>query len=214
MISNENILEIRARNFYEKKNNFKKYEDVKSIKEYGELKNVLITIVMPIYNHPDFCLERSLLSAINQKGFDNYQILLVDNDSDNKYHNDEVIKKMKSDKIVYFRNQQNIGMFGNWNRCIYLAKSEWICFLHSDDMIKENALNVLSNIVSNHPEIDQLACLAEDYNSSENSEELFLQYTAKKDINEVSVKRIFESYYYDSMYTTVKCALLKKELYA
>lgn len=213
MLDTELLNEIQIRDFLSKKDHFSKYKNIKSEKIWGNyIREVpLVTIVMPIYNHPVKCFERALQSAINQKGDINYQIIVVDNNSDDNNVNEIVVRKMQSNKIVYFRNQKNIGMFGNWNRCISLAKTEWITFLHSDDMLKENFLKTMCSIVTSHKEIDQLACNYSKYNANLFDENQINYIRKEENLNHTLVRSIDVSEYFDHMITSVKGAFIKKK---
>jgi glycosyltransferase involved in cell wall biosynthesis len=37
--------------------------------------------------------------------------------------------------VRYYVNVANLGMFGNWNQCIALARGRWITLLHDDDWL-------------------------------------------------------------------------------
>lgn len=50
-------------------------------------------------------------------------------------------------KLTYYKNKANLGLFGNWNRCIELAKGKWVCLLHSDDLLMPNYLRELKNAI-------------------------------------------------------------------
>ena len=43
-------------------------------------------------------------------------------------------------KLRYYKNVQNIGLFGNWNRCFQLACGKWVVLLHDDDLIFDDFL--------------------------------------------------------------------------
>jgi glycosyltransferase involved in cell wall biosynthesis len=129
----------------ENQNNFARYSDVESVLVYGFLpfKKPKISIVIPTYKRADL-LEETLDSAINQTGFDDYDIIVVDNEPefDAETDTEKLIKKINSDKILYYKNKKNIGMFGNWNRCIELANADWVCILHDDDKLKPEMLKI------------------------------------------------------------------------
>lgn len=128
-------------NYFQYRNNFKKYENVKSILSSGnaERNNIKFTIAIPTYNRP-LLLEKSLESAINQINVKDYEIIIVDNDR-NSILTPKLIELCKDEKVCYFRNQENIGMFGNWNRCIELSKGEYITILSDDDWLSEDYLS-------------------------------------------------------------------------
>lgn len=50
-------------------------------------------------------------------------------------------------RLTYYKNEANLGLFGNWNRCIELAKGKWVCLLHSDDLLMPNYLRELKNAI-------------------------------------------------------------------
>jgi glycosyltransferase involved in cell wall biosynthesis len=37
--------------------------------------------------------------------------------------------------VRYIRNDRNLGCSGNWNRCLDVAKSDYVCLLHADDLL-------------------------------------------------------------------------------
>lgn len=133
---------------YKSINNFDKYSNVPSRLIKGDeniLSSVDITIVMPIYNHHKY-LKRAIESVIKQGTSRKVAILIVDNDSEQIYGNERVINSIDDKRIVYYRNDVNIGAAGNWNRCIELCKSKFFTYLHDDDMLKEDAVESLFEI--------------------------------------------------------------------
>lgn len=136
------------------KDNFSLTDKVYSQLQYGDesiLSKVDVTILMPIYKHSRF-LEQALWSALMQKTEYTYCILIVDNDADDFYHNLSIVKKLNAINIVYYRNSKNIGLVGNWNRVVSLAKSKFVTFLHDDDMFLPFTLQYLLDVANKHPD--------------------------------------------------------------
>ena len=205
----EELETLKSTDFLKKNNYINRFDDVKSVKICGENdKKVFVSIVMPIYDHPLRCLKNAIESALTQDSFDDYKVVIVDNDESGK--NESVVLKFDSSKIVYYRNEKNIGLFGNWNRCVQLANSEWITFLHSDDMLSNDFLKTMCKVVKEHPEIDQLACDYEIYNIDDNVEEVLL----KSGTNHRCLKctEVLAEEYHEAMVTSVKGALIKRDL--
>jgi hypothetical protein len=84
-------------------------------------------------------LEKALDSAINQNGGLDYEIVVVDNDPDS-VGLDKIKVKYNFNNLFYYINDENIGMFGNWNRCIELVRGEYITILHDDDWLSSDYL--------------------------------------------------------------------------
>lgn len=137
------------RDIFEFKNNFSAYRDVVSVLKIGNkdlIPNPKVSIVMPVCSHPDY-FELALKTAINQDYNGEYEIVIVDNDDSlGITKNQVVVEKNYTTNLLYYKNATNIGMFGNWNRCIELARAPYIVFLHDDDLLLTNALSTLMYI--------------------------------------------------------------------
>ena len=108
------------------------------------------TIGIPVYERL-LGFEEALQSALNVEGCTN--ILIVD---DNSSHNQfEMIgKSYNDDRISYIRNSENIGLFGNWNKCIEVADTDYVSVLCSDDLIEQNAFKLFLNAYNQNSNID------------------------------------------------------------
>lgn len=125
-----------------RKDNFAKYKMYKSILLYGnDDADYDFAIMIPTYKRSGL-LEQAVRSAIMQTGGIRYGIYVVDNCAGGDTDTDLLMKRYcrKYDFIKYYRNQGNLGMFGNWNRCIELAPAPWFCILNDDDLLKKTFL--------------------------------------------------------------------------
>lgn len=127
----------------EKENMFEKNNNVVSKLVFGRWSNIIpeISIVIPTYQRPD-TLRQAVESAINQDIEDYYEIIVLDNECITGSKTEEVMSSFcsKHDNILYFKNEKNIGMFGNWNRIFEIARSKWVVMLHDDDMLMPSYL--------------------------------------------------------------------------
>ena len=130
-------------------NNFLRYKNIESKRIVrGRVENPKITIAIPTYKR-NHLIKNALDSALNQKGFDNYEVIVVDNDDDfNNKELENILKEYNNEKISYYKNEKNIGMFGNWNRCIELANGEYISILNDDDWLELNFLLEVSKYIN------------------------------------------------------------------
>ena len=138
------------RNIFDYFNNFEKYSNIKSILLWGDPKLVNkpdVSILIPCFSHPDY-LKTSLKSALEQDYDGTFEIIISDNnDLDGKKNgNQEIVESANDKRVLYYRNKQNIGMFGNWNRLIELARAPFVVFLHDDDFLLPNCLTTLMSI--------------------------------------------------------------------
>lgn len=140
-------------------NNFKKYNHIKSNLVVGEKSNhqPFFSILIPTYKRFQL-LEEAIDSAINQDfPLFNYEIIIVDNDPHPNSKIFDLILCKKQKNLFYYKNEQNIGMVGNWNRCIELARGKWITFLHDDDLFFPDFLLNLNLAINELPHVTLFA---------------------------------------------------------
>ncbi len=107
----------------------------------------LITIAIPCYERKQYFLE-ALESAINQTV--RCEIIVVDNCSSHDY-----FEKVCNEKgIKYFRNECNIGLYRNINRCFELANTEYAKILDDDDLLLPNYIESFLKALEESPNID------------------------------------------------------------
>lgn len=177
--------------YFEYVDNFFKYKDIESkIIIQGKIKNPKITIAIPTYKRNDL-IKKSIESAINQLNFKDYEIIVVDNDEN--FENKElenIIKEYSCEKISYYKNEKNIGMFGNWNRCIELSKGEYFVMLHDDDWLQNNFLETISKYIKEKRAIYSLYKI-KDFRS--NKDKLFLRDILKRIYKKIKqIKKVRE----------------------
>ena len=131
--------------------NFQKYKKIKSELRYGRrLKNIKLSIMIPAYKRTTY-LKRAIDSVLQQKTNYSFEVVVVDNTVENDAIFD-IVGQYRDERVAYYKNETNIGMFGNWNRCIELAGADYFCILSDDDMLKhdfvEKILNKLATLDS------------------------------------------------------------------
>lgn len=137
--------------YAEDKDNFKKTANIKSELKYGNepVSDLDLTIVIPTYHRVDG-VRKALNSIFKQD--DNgirFKVIIIDNDQFELAGSDteKILKKYPEDKISYYQNEQNIGMVGNWNRCIELPKTKWIAMLHDDDILSKRYFKLIKPVL-------------------------------------------------------------------
>lgn len=115
-----------------------------------------VTIAIPTYKRVKL-LKETIDSAINQKEYNSYSIMIVDNNPERDDETELLIRQYYMDNklLSYYKNTKNIGMSGNWNRLYQLAKGEWVVMLHDDDILYDDYLHILfTKIISRYPKFD------------------------------------------------------------
>ncbi len=95
----------------------------------------LVSIVVPVYNVRDY-IEECLDSIINQT-YKNIEILLV-NDGSTDGSGEVCDEYAKKDERIKVFHQENQGVVAARCKAIEEATGEYMCFVDSDDIAKEN----------------------------------------------------------------------------
>ena len=104
-----------------------------------------LSILIPTYRGENY-LCQAIDSALDQKGGVPYEVVVVSNDPDDPLTGIAERYRDRGNFFLY-RNAENIGMVGNSNRCAELARGEYIAFLHDDDYLLPNYLQVVKSCV-------------------------------------------------------------------
>ena len=100
------------------------------------MKHYTVTVAIPAYNRVEL-LTRAIASVLRQT-YEPTEILVVDNNSSDDLYS--AVGSFNDSRIRYVRNDENIGMVPNWNRCLSLAQGDIINILHSDDELLPNSV--------------------------------------------------------------------------
>lgn len=107
------------------------------------MKEKLISIIVPVYNVEKY-LAKCINSLINQT-YNNLEVLLID---DGSTDNSLIICEefQKKDSRIKVIHKQNGGLSSARNTGIDNSNGEYLLFIDSDDWIKPNFVEILSNV--------------------------------------------------------------------
>jgi glycosyltransferase involved in cell wall biosynthesis len=108
-----------------------------------------VSICVPVCNGEPFL--RECLDSVIRQTYRNCEVLIVDDAStdDSVGLAEEYSKQDRRFRVL--RNDTRLGLAQNWNKCLTLARGEWIKFLFQDDWL--------------HPECLERMIAAEDENA-------------------------------------------------
>jgi len=92
-----------------------------------------ISVGMPVYNGEAF-IEIAIQSILDQT-FGDFELIISDNASTDR--TEEICRDFASrdQRIVYSRNEENIGAAGNYNRLVEMASADYFRWSNADDVI-------------------------------------------------------------------------------
>ncbi|KIS42941.1 glycosyltransferase family 2 protein [Kosakonia radicincitans] len=156
----------------------------------------LLTIAIPTYNRASY-LDKLLSSLLSQSGeFSNsIEIVICDNHStDNTEETCNKYLAINND-IRYVRNDENIGMDGNFEKCFSLANGRYYWMIGDDDVLRPNALRTVLTILAKDNNYDLIYVNSSDEIISDKQDVIsFDEYNNGADfINRVGVMFTFIS---------------------
>ena len=121
-----------------------------------------ITIVIPVFNVEKFVNE-TLLSVKNQISQPDEVILINDGSTDNSSNILNNYKNLQGWKIIQTQNQ-GLGLTRNFGRSI--ANSDYIYFLDSDDIIKDDLIDRMRKIIHQYNKPDMILFSGESFDDN------------------------------------------------
>ncbi len=107
-----------------------------------------ITIAVTVYNRRDFVLD-AIESALAQSVA--VSVIVVEDCGPDPGLRDFILKKF-GNRIEYFRNSKNRGLFDNWNACVEICRTPWLSILHDDDLLLPNFVAKMLHLAEAAPD--------------------------------------------------------------
>ncbi len=120
-----------------------------------------IAIVVPVFNVENY-VEQTLESIKNQLSSPDEVIIINDGSTDNS---SQIINNYNNEEgwRIIHKNNEGLGLTRNYGRSI--AKSEYIYFLDSDDIVKNNLILRLREIIQQNDQPDMILFSGETFNN-------------------------------------------------
>lgn len=130
---------------------------------------MILTIIIPMFNSEDY-IEETISSVISQEVSDIEVIVVDDGSTDN---GPELVEDLASkyDGIRLIKNKRKKGVSGARNTGILDAKSEFITFLDSDDILLPNTLDKRIKHIKTYPQVNVFCW---DYGKFKHLNDLFV----------------------------------------
>lgn len=125
-------------------------------------KNPSVSICIPTFNRSGM-VERAIEAALSQTYCD-LEVIVVDNASDD--NTEDIVASYADPRLKFFKNSMNLGLFGNFNRCIELSRGDLVHILHSDDYIDPHFTETCVQFFKEHPNVSLTFTSAEIHTQS------------------------------------------------
>ena len=112
-----------------------------------------ISVIMPVYNTAEKDFKEAIESILNQD-FSDFELIIIDDCSKDYIRN--IVEGYNDKRIIYLRNEKNLGLVGTPNRALKIAKGKYIARMDSDDISNPQRLRVQFDYMENNPQTDIL----------------------------------------------------------
>jgi len=132
------------------------------------IKNPLVSIVVPSYNHASF-VEKCINSILTQD-YDNYELIVIDDGSTD--NSDEILSRLQKKYGFYLEFNKNQGLAKTLNRGFKeIAKGKYFAICASDDYWLHNKLTLQVEFLETNPDyamvFGKAIIIDENYNTME-----------------------------------------------
>jgi glycosyltransferase involved in cell wall biosynthesis len=110
-------------------------------------KQPVISVIMPVYNSERF-LKEAIESILNQS-FEDFEFIIINDGSTDS--SEAIILKFNDPRIIYFKNNTNIGVIKTRNIGIDHARGKYIAKMDSDDISLLDRFAVQYDYLENNP---------------------------------------------------------------
>lgn len=127
----------------------------------------LVSVFLITYNQENFI--GSAIQSVLDQNYENIEIVIGDDCStDNTWYIVEEYKDRFPEKIVAFRNPQNLGITANSNEVLRRCRGKYIAHLGGDDLFLPGKISAQVAVMENDPDIVLCYHDVEVFNSEDN----------------------------------------------
>lgn len=110
----------------------------------------LISVIMANYNTPVQYLKEAIDSILTQT-YTEFELIIVDDGSTNE--SVDYIESLNDDRIIFLKNELNLGQPKTRNRAIDVARGEYIAIMDSDDISLPTRFEKQISFMEKNPDV-------------------------------------------------------------
>jgi glycosyltransferase involved in cell wall biosynthesis len=105
-----------------------------------------LTFAIPFYKNLHYldCALRSVRSQNNNC----WEVIVLDDLGE--LGAEALVASFKDNRFRYVCNKRNLGLAGNWNKCLALSQTEFVTILHADDLLMPNYVDLMLQVMDRH----------------------------------------------------------------
>lgn len=108
-----------------------------------------VSLCIPQYNRCD--MLRVVIQDLLAQTYSDFELLICDDASTDQ--TPEIVSEFQDTRIRYVRNPSNLGLYPNFNRCVELAKGEYIAIYHNHDRYSPDIVARSIKLIDENPSV-------------------------------------------------------------
>ena len=116
-----------------------------------------LSVCLPTYNGEAYVAEA--MQSVLQQSYTDFEVVAVDDGSTDRTV--EILHEFTDPRIRVYQNPHRRGIPGNWNVAVELARGEYVCVFHQDDVMLADNLARKMALFESDPSLSLVHSLAE-----------------------------------------------------
>ncbi len=116
-----------------------------------------ISVILPVHNGEKY-LKEAVESILGQT-FTDFELIIIDDGSTDSTA--DIVKSFDDERIVYLKNETNVGISDTMNRGIAVSKGRYIARMDADDISLPTRFEKQINYMKQNSDISVLGCAIE-----------------------------------------------------
>lgn len=121
-----------------------------------------ISVIMPAYNAETYIKEA--IDSILAQTFRNFEFIILNDCSADR--TEEIILSYRDERIVYLKNERNMGVAATLNKGLAVAKGDYIARMDADDISLPQRFQKQVEYLDAHPDVAVLGTNTETFNEN------------------------------------------------
>lgn len=111
---------------------------------------LLVSIIMPVFNGEKYL--REAIESVLRQTYRNFEFIIINDCSTDR--TEEIILSYSDPRIRYYKNEKNLHVAETLNRCISLAKGDFIARMDADDICMPKRIECQVRYLQKHSDLD------------------------------------------------------------
>ena len=116
-----------------------------------------LSVCLPTYNGEAYVAEA--LRSVLQQSYTDFEVVAIDDGSSDRTL--EILQEFADPRIRIYQNLHRRGIPGNWNVAVELARGEYVCVFHQDDVMRADNLTRKMALFETDPSLSLVHSRAE-----------------------------------------------------